>query len=138
MPMSIVGGHKGSYRKVNPQLRQTVTSLKIICDQLNQAPDGWWKMTHEVVPTAPAEHPSETVRDGWNPHNGEHQEEKDEFSMVNLKNRQPRNSYNSGQEDESDDDCYEEEMIDLQQHEETELAFDLDKNDDSDYEWQSS
>ena len=43
MPMSIVGGHKGSYRKVNPQLRQIVTSLNAICESLSLAPDYWWK-----------------------------------------------------------------------------------------------
>mmetsp|Transcript_89272 Transcript_89272/g.133846 ORF Transcript_89272/g.133846 Transcript_89272/m.133846 type:complete len:178 (-) Transcript_89272:242-775(-) len=43
MPMSITGGHKGSYRKINPQLAQTVESLKTICNNLNQAPDEWWK-----------------------------------------------------------------------------------------------
>lgn len=43
MPMSIVGGHGGSYRKINPQLSQMVESLKLICRSLNQAPDNWWK-----------------------------------------------------------------------------------------------
>jgi hypothetical protein len=45
MPMSIVGGHKGSYRKVNPQLRQFTTSLDIICQSLNRAPDNWWELS---------------------------------------------------------------------------------------------
>lgn len=39
MPMSIVGG---SYRKVNPQLRQIVTSLNEINKSLSRAPDYWW------------------------------------------------------------------------------------------------
>ena len=42
MPMSIVGGHGGSYRKVNPQLAQTVESLKTICSSMNRARDQWW------------------------------------------------------------------------------------------------
>jgi hypothetical protein len=55
IPMSLVGG-KGSYRKVNPQLLQTVTSLKAICQSLNRAPDYWWKTatsdaTLSVFPT---------------------------------------------------------------------------------------
>jgi hypothetical protein len=45
MPMSVVGGHKGSYRKVNPQLRQFTTSLDIICQSLNRAPDNWWTLS---------------------------------------------------------------------------------------------
>lgn len=40
--MSIVGGHGGSFRKVNPQLSQAVESLKLICHSLNSAPEKWW------------------------------------------------------------------------------------------------
>eukprot|EP00934_Nitzschia_sp_Nitz4_P001779 Nitzschia sp. Nitz4//scaffold102_size76354//72338//72883//NITZ4_005644-RA/size76354-snap-gene-0.143-mRNA-1//-1//CDS//3329532285//1779//frame0 len=42
MPMSIVGGRRGSYRNVNPQLVQSVESLQRICEGLNRAPDKWW------------------------------------------------------------------------------------------------
>ncbi|CAJ1904308.1 unnamed protein product [Cylindrotheca closterium] len=43
MPMSLVGGHGGSFRKVNPQLAQTVESVKLLCQKLNQCDDDWWK-----------------------------------------------------------------------------------------------
>mmetsp|Transcript_30717 Transcript_30717/g.57505 ORF Transcript_30717/g.57505 Transcript_30717/m.57505 type:complete len:198 (+) Transcript_30717:51-644(+) len=42
MPLSIVGGHGGSYRKINPQLSQTVESLRLICQNLNRSSDQWW------------------------------------------------------------------------------------------------
>lgn len=41
MPMSLTGG-KDSFRKVNYGLRQAVSSLKVICDNLNRAQDQWW------------------------------------------------------------------------------------------------
>ena len=40
-------GSKGKYRKVNPQLRQIVSSLNGICQGLNNAPDFWWKPSPE-------------------------------------------------------------------------------------------
>ncbi len=43
MPLSIVGGHRGSYRTTNPQLSQTVESLKMICQSLNQSKELWWR-----------------------------------------------------------------------------------------------
>jgi hypothetical protein len=48
MPLSITGGHKGSYRKINPQLSQTVESLKIICQSLNASSDHWWKLPSTI------------------------------------------------------------------------------------------
>jgi hypothetical protein len=42
MPMSITGRHGGSYRKHNPQISQTIESLKLICQQLNESPNKWW------------------------------------------------------------------------------------------------
>jgi hypothetical protein len=48
MPLSITGGHKGSYRKINPQLSQTAESLKIICQSLNTSSDHWWKLPSTI------------------------------------------------------------------------------------------
>jgi hypothetical protein len=42
MPMSITGRHGGSYRKHNPNISQTIESLKLICQQLNESPKNWW------------------------------------------------------------------------------------------------
>jgi hypothetical protein len=42
MPMSITGRHGGSFRKHNPQISQTIESLKLICQQLNASPKKWW------------------------------------------------------------------------------------------------
>ena len=41
--MSIVGGKRGSFRNINPQLAQSVESLRLICKGLNRAPDQWWQ-----------------------------------------------------------------------------------------------
>ena len=50
MPMS-VGGGRGSFRRVNPQLAQCVESLHMVCQGLNRAPDEWWKQHNlEILP----------------------------------------------------------------------------------------
>lgn len=41
--MSVVGGGRGSFRRINPQLAQCVESLKLVCQGLNRAPKHWWK-----------------------------------------------------------------------------------------------
>uniref|UniRef100_A0A7R9ZQJ2 RING-type domain-containing protein n=1 Tax=Craspedostauros australis TaxID=1486917 RepID=A0A7R9ZQJ2_9STRA len=51
MPMSVVGGHKGSYRKINPQLLQICSSFEQICHALGQSPDSWWKPDNMVPAT---------------------------------------------------------------------------------------
>ena len=40
MPLSVTGG---KFRKINPQLSQTLESLQLICTSLNQSPPQWWK-----------------------------------------------------------------------------------------------
>ena len=51
MPMSVVGGGRGSFRRMNPQLAQCVESLQMVCQGLNRAPDEWWKQhNHEILP----------------------------------------------------------------------------------------
>ena len=40
-------GSKGKYRKVNPQLRQLVSSTKLLVEGLNKAPDFWWREGEE-------------------------------------------------------------------------------------------
>ena len=42
MPMSIVGSNGGSYRKINPQLSQSIESLRTICKSLNKSKEHWW------------------------------------------------------------------------------------------------
>ena len=72
MPMSIVGGHGGSFRKINPQLSQTVESLKVISQSLNQAPANWWKSASLSIPE-PAEEYSASQKS-----------ESDEENLVDL------------------------------------------------------
>ena len=51
MPMSVVGGGRGSFRRMNPQLAQCVESLQMVCQGLNRAPDEWWKQHNlEILP----------------------------------------------------------------------------------------
>ena len=42
MPISIVGSNGGSFRKLNPQISQTIESLKLICHSLNRSKQHWW------------------------------------------------------------------------------------------------
>lgn len=71
MPLSITGAHRGSYRKINPQLSQTIESASIIIKSLNKAQDDWWKKT-KISENLIHEEDSE----------GEH--ESDEEEMVDL------------------------------------------------------
>lgn len=48
MPMS-VGGGRGSFRRVNPQLAQCVESIHLVCQGLNRAPDEWWKQHNLMI-----------------------------------------------------------------------------------------
>jgi hypothetical protein len=41
MPISLTGS-KDSFRKVNYGLQQAISSLNIICDNLNRSEDYWW------------------------------------------------------------------------------------------------
>eukprot|EP00536_Pseudo-nitzschia_multiseries_P006196 jgi/Psemu1/296155/fgenesh1_pm.129_\ len=45
MPMSIVGSNGGSFRKANLQISQTIESLQLICNSLNQSKEYWWRST---------------------------------------------------------------------------------------------
>ena len=85
--MSITGGHRGSYRKINPQLSQTVESLQLICKGLNQSAEGWWK--------------NEAILAAANAH--DNNQEDDEEEMVDF---QANEKLNEEEEDE--------EMVDLQ------------------------
>jgi len=42
MPLSIVGGNGGSFRKPNLQIAQTIESLQLIVRSLNQSEKNWW------------------------------------------------------------------------------------------------
>lgn len=42
MPLSIVGGNGGSFRKLNLQISQTIESLQLICKSLNESKGNWW------------------------------------------------------------------------------------------------
>jgi hypothetical protein len=83
MPMSITGGHRGSYRKINPQLSQTVESLKLICKSLNQAPDGWWK-TAPISITTEGDPPSANLDQEEAASVDENENESDGENMVDL------------------------------------------------------
>ena len=42
MPLSIVGGNGGSFRKPNLQIAQTLESLQLIVKSLNRSDKNWW------------------------------------------------------------------------------------------------
>jgi hypothetical protein len=107
MPMSIVGGHKGSYRKTNPQLAQTVESLKIICDNLKRSPDQWWES--ESVSTLVKSTSQADPNDPLDEKTGKKNEEgSDEEEMVDLQGYESpvveeSSIGNEGNEDEDSD-----------------------------------
>jgi hypothetical protein len=107
MPTSLTGGHKGSYRKVNPQLLQTVTSLNTICRSLNRVPDFWW--------TASSDKQSSVV----GPNHIDAATEEEPQPMVDFQNY----------EEEIVDLQQNDEMVDLQLHE----RF---SDDDDESEWE--
>lgn len=43
MPISIVGGNGGSFRKPNLQIAQTMESLQLIVKSLNRSENDWWQ-----------------------------------------------------------------------------------------------
>ncbi len=47
--MSVVGGGRGSFRRINPQLAQCIESLQLVCQGLNRAPDNWWKNNNLII-----------------------------------------------------------------------------------------
>jgi hypothetical protein len=93
MPLSVVGGHGGSYRKVNPQLSQTLESLKLICESLNKSPKHWWKST-------------ETLQSIQNMLGGQSQDDDDDDDDSSLRE--------CSDEKKSGDGFDEDNMIDLQ------------------------
>jgi hypothetical protein len=107
MPTSLTGGHKGSYRKVNPQLLQTVTSLNTICRSLNRAPDFWWTASSDKQSTVVGPYQMDTATEEETQH------------MIDLQNY----------EEEIVDLQQSNEMVDLQQHE----RF---SDDDDESEWE--
>ena len=42
MPLSIVGGKGGSFRKINLDISQTIESIQLICKSLNRSEENWW------------------------------------------------------------------------------------------------
>jgi len=42
MPLSIVGGKGGSFRKINLEISQTIESIQLICKSLNRSEENWW------------------------------------------------------------------------------------------------
>jgi hypothetical protein len=104
MPLSITGGHGGSYRKHNPQLSQTLESLKLICQQLNQSPSHWWS-TPAVM---------KSIEEMWieKRRNKSHDDDnEDDNSTVDMDQyRDPRIKYDDDDENEDNGDQV---MVDL-------------------------
>jgi hypothetical protein len=122
MPTSLTGGHKGSYRKVNPQLLQTVTSLNTICRSLNRAPDFWWSISSDKQQS--------TIVRGGGPNQKMDTATEEEPSAAAQPMIDLQNNY---EEQEMVDLQQDDEMIDLQQHE----SFSDDDDDDDESEWES-
>lgn len=50
-----VGGGRGSFRRLNPQLAQCVESLHLVCNGLTNAPAEWWKQHRSAIENPPFE-----------------------------------------------------------------------------------
>ena len=110
MPMLVVGSNRGSYRKTNPQLSQTVESLKIICKSLNQSKQHWWlspSTIQSIQKMKSARMEEQSQKDLLDGAQGEYDDNDDDDSSAVRRRRR-----NGGEANGNDDD--DEEMIDLQ------------------------
>lgn len=120
MPISIVGSHGGSYRKLNLQISQTIESLQLICNNLNQSKKNWW------LSPATLQSIQETKSSRMN--------ERQEVSSQLLKSEDQVDSLfgerlrRNGDQPEDDDD--ELKMIDLQANEEEHFCLSTDDDKD--------
>jgi hypothetical protein len=139
MPMSIVGSNGGSYRKINPQLSQSIESLKTICKSLNKSKQHWWlsqntlQSIEEMKSSRMKERQQKDLLD-----EAQQEYNSDDGDGDNNMYTDQKHSRHEGEgeensiDDEEDDD---DEMIDLQQGSEDQrlcLSADNDNDDDID------
>lgn len=110
MPMSIVGSNGGSFRKLNLQISQTIESLQLICNSVNQSKENWW-LSPATLRSIQEIRASELVKDQKESMFDEEQEENDDRNDFSGDWGQMKN------EDNGDEG---EEMIDLQASEDDE------------------
>ena len=139
MPMSIVGSNGGSYRKINPQLSQSIESLKTICKSLNKSKQHWWlsqntlQSIEEMKSSRMKERQQKDLLDEdqqeYNSDDGDG--DNNMYTDQNHSRHEGEGEENSIDDEEDDDD----EMIDLQQGSEDQrlcLSADNDNDDDID------
>jgi hypothetical protein len=93
MPISIVGSNGGSFRKLNLQISQTIESLQLICNSLNQSEKRWWlshNMLHAINETKSSKMMERKFKDqvdlpldGWQMRNTDIEEEEDD-ELIDL------------------------------------------------------
>ncbi|MGK3757144.1 MAG: hypothetical protein ACI8RD_009458 [Bacillariaceae sp.] len=141
MPMSIVGSNGGSYRKINPQLSQSIESLKTICKSLNKSKQHWWlsqntlQSIEEMKSSRMKERQQKDLLDEaqqeYNSDDGDGDGDNNMYTDQNHSRHEGEGEENSIDDEEDDDD----EMIDLQQGSEDQrlcLSADNDNDDDID------
>lgn len=120
MPISITGSHKGSYRKINPQLSQSIESLRVICNSLNKASDHWWlsENTIKTIKEMQSSQQQTYYDNSCDDHINDRYNRNDNFYNdcydPDLRQKENEHDNNSGQFDGEEDD---DNMIDLQQGE---------------------
>mmetsp|Transcript_26557 Transcript_26557/g.28566 ORF Transcript_26557/g.28566 Transcript_26557/m.28566 type:complete len:226 (+) Transcript_26557:20-697(+) len=131
MPMSIVGSHGGSYRNINPQLSQSIESLKMICNSLNKSKEHWWlsKDTLQSIEETKSSRMKECQQndrldDGQEGYDNKHADNDADIYTAR---------HHTGEEKEMNSDGDEDgEMIDLQQdNKEERLSLSAYDNDDN-------
>ena len=93
MPILIVGSNGGSFRKLNVQISQTIESLRLICNSLNQSKKQWWllhNMLHAIIETKSSKMMERKFKDqvdlpfnGWQMRNKDIEEEEDD-ELIDL------------------------------------------------------
>jgi len=120
MPISIVGSNGGSFRKLNLQISQTIESLQLICNNLNQSKKNWW-LSHATLQSIKETKSSKmNERQEVSPQLGESEDQVD-FPFDERLRR------NGNQPEDEDDEL---KMIDLQANEEERLCLSIDDDKD--------
>ena len=135
MPMSIVGSNGGSYRKINPQLSQSIESLRTICNSLNKSKQHWWlsqntlQSIEEMKSSRMKERQQKDILD-----KDQQEYSSDDGDGDNNMYTDQNHSRQEGEgEEDNNDDEEDDEMIDLQQGSEKQrLCLSADDGDDDD------
>ena len=86
MPLSIVGGNGGSFRKPNLQIAQTLESLQLIVKSLNRSDKNWWQSpdTLQLIKEMEGSRDEDTRDDNSESLEMNNEDNSDEEEMIDL------------------------------------------------------